>query len=94
MNSSIVNMLWIGTDISPIEALSMKSFVKNGMQVKLHAYNLLRGVPDDVELCDANLIIPQKNVFKYMESYAVFADLFRWKLMYEQGHYYADTDVV
>lgn len=94
MNSSIVNMLWIGTNISPIEALSMKSFLKNGMHVKLHAYNLLGGVPHDVELCDANLIIPQKEIFKHLGSYAAFADLFRWKLMYEHGDYYADADVV
>lgn len=43
MNSSIVNMLWVGSNITPIEALSMKSFIKNGMHVKLHAYNLLGG---------------------------------------------------
>lgn len=48
----------------------------------------------DVELCDANLIIPKKDVFKHMGSYAAFADLFRWKLMYDTGGCYVDTDVL
>ena len=29
-----------------------------------------------------------------MGSYAAFADLFRWKLMYDAGGYYVDTDVL
>ena len=29
-----------------------------------------------------------------MGSYAAFADLFRWKLMYDTGGYYVDTDVL
>lgn len=87
-------MVWIGDTISPIEALCMKSFIKNGMHVKLKVYNLVGGIPQDVELCDASLIIPKKDIFKHMGSYAAFADLFRWKLMYDTGGYYVDTDVV
>lgn len=94
MKQSIINMVWVGDAISPIEALCMKSFIQNGMHVKLNAYNLVGGVPQDVELCDANLIIPKKEVFKHMGSYAAFADLFRWKLMYNKGGYYVDTDVL
>lgn len=52
------------------------------------------GIPQDVELCDASLIIPKKDIFKHMGSYAAFADLFRWKLTYDTGGYYVDTDVV
>ena len=59
MKQSIVNMVWIGDIISPIEALCMKSFIHNGIDVKLHTYNLVEGVPQDVEVCDANLIIPK-----------------------------------
>lgn len=94
MKQSIVNMVWIGDIISPIEALCMKSFIHNGIDVKLHTYNLVEGVPQDVEVCDANLIIPKKDVFTHMGSYAAFADLFRWKLMYDIGGYYVDTDVL
>ncbi len=94
MKNNIVNMVWIGDSISPLEALCMKSFIENCMHVKLYVYNLLKGVPQDVELCDANCIIPKNEVFKHKGSYAAFADLFRWKLMYEKGGYYVDTDVI
>ena len=43
MKQSIINMVWVGDAISPIEALCMKSFVQNGMHVKLNAYNLVGG---------------------------------------------------
>jgi hypothetical protein len=32
-------------------------------------------VPQDVELCDVNLIIPKKDVFTHMGSYAAFVDV-------------------
>lgn len=94
MNENIVNMIWVGEKISPIEALCMKSFIKNGMQVRLHTYHSIEGVPQEVELCNASLILPESEVFTYKGSYAIFADLFRWKLMVEQAGYYADTDVI
>lgn len=43
MKESIVNMVWIGDKISPIEALCMKSFIQNGMHVRLNAYHLVGG---------------------------------------------------
>ena len=45
MNQSTVNMVWVGNSISQIEALCMKSFIRCGMSVKLHAYNVIKGVP-------------------------------------------------
>lgn len=53
----------------------MYEILKNRMHVKSKAYNLVG--PQDVELCDANLIIPKKDAFTHMGSYAAFADLFR-----------------
>lgn len=94
MNQSTVNMVWVGNSISQIEALCMKSFIRCGMSVKLHAYNVIKGVPKEVEVCDANKIVLQKNIFKHMGSYAAFSDLFRWKLMFDEGGYYVDADVI
>lgn len=94
MKQSIVNMVWIGDTISPIAALCIKSFIKNRMHIKLNAYNLARGIPQDVELCNANLIIPKKMYLHTWGSYAAFVDVFRWKLMYDTGGYYVDTDVL
>lgn len=43
MKQFAVNMVWIGDIISPIEALCMKSFIQNGMHVRLSVYNLVGG---------------------------------------------------
>lgn len=43
MKEKVVHMVWVGDSVSPIEALCMKSFIANDMDIKLHAYNLLGG---------------------------------------------------
>lgn len=87
-------MLWIGNKLSPIEQLCMNSFLYHGHQVHLYAYADIKGVPSGVIMRDASDIIEYSKVFKHMGSYAVFADLFRWALLYDKGGYYCDTDVI
>lgn len=91
---SEIQMLWIGDALSPIEQLSMKSFLYHGHTVVLYAYDDIQGIPKDVIVRDADTIVPRSKIFKHMNSYAAFADLFRWKLMVEKGGYYCDTDVI
>lgn len=89
-----IQMLWIGDVLSPIEQLSMKSFLYHGHTVVLYAYDDIQGIPKNVIVRDADTIVPRLKIFKHMNSYAAFADLFRWKLMVEKGGYYCDTDVI
>ena len=77
MNQSTVNMVWVGNSISQIEALCMKSFIRCGMSVKLHAYNVIKGVPKEVEVCDANKIVLQKiylNIWGVMQHFLICFD--------------------
>ena len=89
-----IQMLWIGNQLSPIEQLCMKSFLYHGHQVDLFAYSDINGVPSDVTIRDASEIIEPSKVFKHRNSYAAFADLFRWALLGKRGGYYCDTDVL
>lgn len=93
-NLSPVQMVWIGTEISPIEALCMNSFLAHHHEVHLYAYDEVKGVPQGVQLKDASRVFSRDAIFKHKGSYAAFADLFRWKLMVENGGIYVDTDVV
>ena len=46
-------------------------------------------------LMDANQIIPEKDIFTtHNNSYAIFSDWFRWKLLYEKGNFWVDMDVI
>lgn len=79
-----------------MEQMSISSFLKNGHSFHLYVYNDVQGLPRGTILKDANDIIPKNRIFKYKhhDSYAGFSNLFRYKLLYEKGGYWVDTDVV
>lgn len=98
-----VHSLWIGTRLSRLELLCIQSFIYNGHTFILWAYETLENdIPGGCQVRDANEIIPRSRVFSYMNknqfghgkgSYAGFSDIFRYKLLYEQGGWWADMDV-
>ena len=73
----------------------MPAFVsKNGHDVHLFAYEDVQGVPDGITVLDANEVIPAHEIFTVRNSYAIFADWFRWELLFEKGGCWVDTDVI
>jgi len=93
---SIIQSMWIGNKLSTLERLSFISFLENGHSFHLYAYDNIENVPDGVIIKDANQIIPADKIFKYKEhdSYAGFANLFRYKLLLEKGGFWVDSDVI
>ncbi|MBE2896359.1 hypothetical protein HPC38_05665 [Pasteurellaceae bacterium HPA106] len=89
-----IKMLWIGERFSRLEHLCISSFLFHGHPVHLYCYSEIKNVPNGVIHKDANRIISKDKIFTKNGSYALFADLFRWKLLFEQGGYYSDTDVL
>ena len=79
-----------------MEQLSIQSFLVNGHPYHLYVYGDVRGAPDGTILEDANEILPESMIFKYrhIDSYAGFANYFRYKLLLERGGWWADSDVV
>ena len=102
-SNRIVHGLWIGNKLSPIELLTILSFLRNGHEFHLWAYEVIENnLPAEVIVEDANKIIPFKKVFKYKNknqfghgkgSYAGFSDIFRYKLLYDHGGWWVDMDV-
>jgi hypothetical protein len=92
----IIQSLWIGDCLTLLERLSLKSFLNQGHQYHLYTYSALKNVPEGVVLRDANEILSSGSIFQYRDyaSYAPFANHFRYKLLYERGGWWADTDVV
>ena len=78
-----------------VEQLSIASFLRHGHEFHLYTYGDVSGIPDGTQVRDANEIVPEKDVFIYRNgNYAIFADWFRWALLFEKGNYWVDTDVV
>jgi mannosyltransferase OCH1-like enzyme len=79
-----------------MERLSISSFLRNGHEYHLYVYEDVADVPRGTVLEDANNILPSSAIFQYKNraSYAGFADVFRFKLLYERGGWWADADMV
>lgn len=93
---AIIQSLWIGDRFSVMEKLSASSFIKNGDDFHLYSYEDVQNIPLGVKLMDANSILSSDKIFKYNKhnSYAGFANMFRYKLLLEKGNYWVDSDVV
>jgi hypothetical protein len=95
ISNEIIQSLWIGNELTTFEQLSISSFIANGHLFHLYCYNEIQNVPKGTTLMDANEIIPQNEVFKTKRgSYAIFADWFRWELLFRHGHFWVDTDMI
>ncbi len=89
-----IQMLWVGGSLSQLEHLCMQSFLSNGHPVHLYTYGKVDNVPSAVTCLNAEDILGKEHIFLHKGSYACFADLFRWKLLFERGGYYCDTDIL
>jgi hypothetical protein len=92
----IIHMFWHGAPLSRLERMCMASFAAQGHRVHLHVYENPGATPSGVTLCDARAVLPEKNIFRHSKtgSMAMFADWFRYRVLYEHGGIWSDTDVV
>ena len=92
----VIQMFWHGSPLSRVERVSLASFAHHGHAVHLYVYDEPSGVPHGVTLKDAEAILPQRLIFRHRrtQSLALFADWFRYRLLFERGGIWADTDMV
>jgi len=90
----IIQSLWIGDSLSPMEQLCLASFVKNGHEVHLYTYGDVKNIPDGIVVKDGEEILSSDMIFQYKEhkSYSAFSNYFRYKLLYDKGGFWVDTD--
>jgi hypothetical protein len=94
-------MLWVEGRLSPLERLSMASFMRCGHPVHLYVYGQVDGVPQGVTVLDGRAILPEERICRYgaaagpgAGSLALFANLFRYALLDRQGGIWSDCDMV
>lgn len=92
----LIQSLWVGNKLSQMELLCLNSFVFHGHPFDLYCYEPLDNIPEGVNLKDANQIIHESKVFKYIDrdTYSGFANLFRYTLLAQKGGIWVDTDVI
>lgn len=79
-----------------MERLSVASFVANGHDVHVYAYDDLAELLPGAVVKDARAIIPRKRaVFRDSHGlFSGFADMFSYKLLLERGGWWVDLDTV
>jgi mannosyltransferase OCH1-like enzyme len=94
--NKIVNGLWIGSELSVMEQMSINSFLRHGHEYHLYVYDDVKYIPRGVMVLDAREVLPASTIFQYKhsKSYAGFANFFRYKLLLDKGGWWADTDVI
>ena len=94
-NEPIIQSLWIGDSLSKLCHISIRSFIKLGHTYHLYTYGKLKDIPEGVIVQDGNEILPESEIFRYKNgSVSAFSNAFRYKLLFERGHYWVDTDFV
>jgi glycosyltransferase involved in cell wall biosynthesis len=100
-----VHAMWLGEKLSGLEKLTLASFAAQGHEVTLWAYDDLTGqTPPGVALRDAEQIFSRARIIPKSNTEpgigvgkgsvgGVFSDLFRYKVLYEQGGIWTDMDV-
>ena len=95
-NLPIIQSLWIGGELSNVERLAICSFLHHGHAFHLYTYGEVKNIPKGTVIKDGKTILPEAEIFthKATGSYAIFADWFRWALLYKQGNFWVDMDMV
>ena len=94
--SEIIQGLWVGSTLSTLEQLSIKSYLRNGYTYHLYSYNDVQAVPPGTVMRDGNEVLPASAIFQYRKhnSYAGFSNYFRYKLLLQNGGWWSDLDMV
>lgn len=102
--SKTVHGLWIGPELGLLERLTLASFLDAGFRFRLWVYEAPKGIPShkNFVLEDASSILSRDRVFRYRRhsrfghgqgSVAGFSDLFRYRLLWQEGGWWSDMDL-
>lgn len=92
MKAQVFNAFWHGPEPSPLHWACMRSFPELGHRLRVFTYQPV-SLPPGVERMDAGNVLAESEVFEFHNSYAAFANIFRYKLLLDEGGWWVDTDV-
>ena len=96
-----IGTYWHGLKLSRFEQVCLLSMLKQGHSVTLFCHDNVKGVPEGVEIRDAREITGDKSILMYKRDVrknkspnpALFANLFRYKMINKLGMIWLDLDV-
>ena len=91
-----VQGLWIGSELSAMERMSINSFLYHGDGYHLYVYDDVKRVSKGAVIKDGNESCRNQE-FSYtrtMRPIWGFSNFFRYKLLLDKGGWWADTDLI
>jgi len=84
---------WHGEELGPLQWACIASFLRRGHRFTLYCYEDVH-VPDGTVVKNAHDVLPREFLLPLQDQIHAFSDLFRYKLLYDQGGWWVDTDVL
>src|SRR4051812_16669558 len=99
MKNRPIQSLWIGAELSNIEILCIKSFLKNGHEFHLYVYDDVKNIPSGTIIKNATDILNYDESVQVKSGFgkkskAPFSDKFRLHLLQKKGGWWVDMDVI
>tara|TARA_B100001989_G_C24539211_1_gene466496 strand:+ start:162 stop:956 length:795 start_codon:yes stop_codon:yes gene_type:complete len=92
---NVVHMLWVYGELSLLEKIAARSFIRNGFFLNIWTYGINNIDIDGATIRNAREVLPETEIFlNKHKSYAAFSDIFRYCLLSKHGGIYVDTDVI
>ena len=98
---TIIQSLWIGNKLSPLERLSISSHLKQGHEFHLYTFGPIQNVPKGTIVKSGEEILPANQIEHYAQdgghkhcNWTAFSNCFRYKLLFERGGWWSDMDVI
>lgn len=93
-----IHFVWIGSELSLLEQLTIKTFQRQGMNPILWTFDSIKNVPGGTIIKDAGEILSRDTLFTYRNegngsSVSHWTDRFQLKLLQKYGGWYAQLDV-
>lgn len=94
-NDDIFHALWIGESLPAMAAGCLRSFIRLGHRVQMYIYDEVEGLPEGLEIKDANQVVPRERIFRHhrTNSLSSFSDHFCYTLLNTRGGTWIDCDL-
>lgn len=92
-DNRVIQSLWIGSGLGVMQQLSVRSYLANGHEFHLYAYNDMANVPVGAVVKDGNSIVPAYKI-KEFKGAAQFYDYFAYALLSQKGGWAVGMDTI
>lgn len=87
--------MWIGPRLPEFHRLCVSSWIALGHRVRFYSYDVVENLPDGVEICDAEAVLPRARLDDPALKIptVIKSDIWRWAMFQQGGGVWCDADL-